>query len=142
MRAYLRIILLGALLAPHFHSAARASAVAQPPTAIRFVIFNAVDGTNLTSTPVTVSLATLAGSSGSSTRSMLVGNDAAADATGNSDLLVDVSGGTAGVPANGVAGSSTVRIFPGREYNFDGQFTILSMRSRSTSIPIHVMVTY
>lgn len=140
MYRYLRIIILLAVLTAPME--VRGSALSFPPSALRMVIFNSIDGSNLTATPVTVQLNTLAPSVSSQTRSMLVGNDAAADATGNSDLIVDVSGTTAAVPANGVSGSSAVRIFPGKEYNFDGQYTFLSMRSRSTSIPVHVFVSY
>lgn len=143
MYHYLRIIILMAVLGvPHPVREARASALAAPPSAMRFVIFNAVDGTNLTSTAVTVNLAALGQPFGSTTRSILIGNDAAADATGNSDLLVDTSGATAATPANGVGGSTTTRIFPGKEYNFDGQYTTLSMKARVTSIPVHLMITY
>lgn len=140
MYRYLRIIILLAVLTAPMR--ADASALAFPPSAARMVIFNAIDGSNLTSTPVTVQLNTLGAPNNNMTRSILIGNDAAADATGNSDLLVDVSGATAATPANGVAGSTTIRIFPGKEYNFDGQFTFLSMKSRLTSIPVHLFVTY
>lgn len=143
MYRYFRIILLLAVLAaPRPTKEAKASALAAPPSAMRFVIFNAVDGANLTSTPVTVNLAALGQPFGSTTRSILIGNDSAVDATGASDLLVDTSGATAAVPANGIAGSTTTRIFPGKEYNFDGQYTTLSMRARTTSIPVHLMITY
>jgi hypothetical protein len=77
------------------------------------------------------------------TRSLLIGNDAATDATGHSDLLVNVTPGTAAAtPTNGSAGSNTVRIFPGKEYNFDGQFVYLSIAARLTSIPVHIFASY
>lgn len=143
MYRYLHIIILTTgLLAPHFQSGALAQALAKPPSATRFVIFNSNDGTNLTSSVVIVNLATLGQPAGSTTRSILIGNDATVDATGNSDLLVDTSGVTVTVPANGIAGSTSTRIFPGKEYNYDGQYSTLWMRSRSTSIPVHVMITY
>lgn len=151
MYRYLRIIiLLAALTAPHFQEGVEASALAQPPFTARMIIFNANDGSNLTTTNVTFTGigVTPQGATGflvptgySTTRSILVGNDAAVDATGNSDLLADVTGAAAGIPANGAL-ATTIRIFPGKEYNFDGQYTIISLRSRSTSIPIHVFLSY
>lgn len=144
MYRYLRIILLLAVLtAPHLQEATHASALAAPPTQVRFVIFNAIDGSALTSTPVTVALSSLTGTAGVVTRSILVANDAAADASGNSDLIVNFTAGdTAATPTNGAAGSSNVRVPPGREYNIDGQFTSMSIKARSTSIPVRFIITY
>lgn len=143
MIRFLPIIILCAMITPGLQLAARASALATPPSAVRMVIFNSVDGSNLTTTPITVNLGSLGQPAGSVTRSILIGNDAATDATGHSDLLINfVSGSNAATPANGVAGSTTIRIFPGKEYNFDGQFTWLSLAARLTSIPAHVFVSY
>lgn len=134
MYRYLRIIILAlSIIILNAKPEARASALAYPPSATRMVIFNTVDGSALTSTPVTVAINTIASGKSQSITCMIC-NDAAADASGNSDLLVNFSGSAAATPTNGVAGSSTLRVFPGEKISIDTQATTCSMASRSTSI--------